>query len=100
MENEELFAGEPEVDAQVRARERREVTETTRLLPESNAVSNQQPFYLTDTRPRWRRPSVSGDPKSLKINRLIHPCNRFGGCSHLESCSCWDSVDLPFQRSI
>jgi hypothetical protein len=59
MENEELFAGEPEADAQVCAREREEVTETTRLLSGSNEVSDQRPFYLTDTRPQWRRPSVS-----------------------------------------
>jgi hypothetical protein len=71
MENEELFANEPEVDAQVRAGEpSQRVTENTRLLSESDAISHQQPFYLTDTRPQWRRPSVSGDskPKTTRFN--------------------------------
>lgn len=51
MENEALFAGEPEVDAQMRARERTEVTENTRLLSQSDEPSQGQPS--------WRNPSVS-----------------------------------------
>ncbi|CAI7589657.1 unnamed protein product [Penicillium bialowiezense] len=58
MENEELFAGEPEVDAQMRAREITEATETSRLLSQPDAVSYGQPLYLTDTRPKWRRASI------------------------------------------
>lgn len=61
MENEELFAGEPEVDAQMRARERTEATETSRLLSQPDAISHGQPLYLTDTRPKWRRASVSAE---------------------------------------
>ena len=53
MENEELFAGEPEVDAQMRARERTEVTENSRLLCQPDEPSLDQPS--------WRRPSVSNE---------------------------------------
>ncbi|CAG8421991.1 unnamed protein product [Penicillium salamii] len=50
MENEALFAGEPEVDAQMRARERTEVTENTRLLSQPDEPSQGQPS--------WRSPSI------------------------------------------
>lgn len=66
MENEEFFAREPEVDAQVRARELSEqVTENSRLLP-TEASHGQS--HLTGNRSRWREPSVSVDgqgPKSF-----------------------------------
>jgi hypothetical protein len=100
MENEEFFAAEPEVDALVRARERSEVTETSRLLPASDEASHEQPYYLTDTRPQWRRPSVSDD-RELKVKESNHLTrHRYGGCSHLECCSRWASADLPSQRLI
>lgn len=61
MENEEFFAREPELDAQVRARELSEqVTENSRLL--HTEASHGRP---TQDRPRWREPSVS-DGQRLK----------------------------------
>lgn len=62
MENEELFAREPEVDAHVRARKTRraeDVTENTPLIDGTDELLYRQPSHADDDRPRWRRPSVS-----------------------------------------
>jgi hypothetical protein len=58
MENEQLFAGEPEID--VRARARATPTEDDALL--SPRPSGESPLEdrVEDDRPRWRRPTVSG----------------------------------------
>lgn len=75
MENEELFAGEPAIDAQQLARgEQRTVgvTKNTPLqvhteplladddLDEERPLHDEQPNEV-DSRPRWRRPHVSDD---------------------------------------
>ena len=60
MENEQLFAGDPDV-AQLHIRETRTegVNENTPLIDESGRLLHQQPVYATDNRPKWRKPSVS-----------------------------------------
>ncbi|OGE57044.1 hypothetical protein PENARI_c002G05128 [Penicillium arizonense] len=56
MENEQLFAGEPEID--VRARARATPTEDDALL--SPRPSGESPLEdrVEDDRPRWRRPTI------------------------------------------
>ena len=60
MENEELLAGDPDV-AQLHTRETRtgDVNENTPLIDEADSLLHQQPVYVTDSRPKWRKPSVS-----------------------------------------
>ncbi|KAJ5575997.1 Major facilitator superfamily domain general substrate transporter [Penicillium sp. DV-2018c] len=64
MENEELFAREPEIDERMRAgvaqatRPTAGVTENTPLIAGTDGESNRQPYDLTDNGPRWRRPSI------------------------------------------
>ncbi|KAJ5794864.1 hypothetical protein N7457_001463 [Penicillium paradoxum] len=59
MENEALFANEPEVDAQMRVRAHRteDVTENTPLI-EGTVASLHQSSHITDDRPQWRKASI------------------------------------------
>ncbi|OQE12352.1 hypothetical protein PENVUL_c001G07867 [Penicillium vulpinum] len=59
MENEELFAGEPDI-AQLLTRETRteDVNETTPLIDEADSLLHQPPPYLTNSQPKWRNPSI------------------------------------------
>ncbi|KZN91041.1 putative membrane protein [Penicillium chrysogenum] len=59
MENEELLAGDPDV-AQLHTRETRtgDVNENTPLIDEADSLLHQQPVYVTDSRPKWRKPSI------------------------------------------
>jgi hypothetical protein len=89
MENEELFAREPEIDARVCARVARatrptaDATENTPLIDGTDGGLHQQPYDLTDNRPQWRRPSVSDHEAAPKLQEHMsnRSCNhnRFGG---------------------
>ncbi|KAJ5441887.1 Major facilitator superfamily domain general substrate transporter [Penicillium cf. griseofulvum] len=60
MENEQLFAGEPDI-AQMRPPDTSPpayVNETTPLIDEADGLLHQHPTHLTDDRPKWRRPSI------------------------------------------
>ncbi|CAI7646331.1 unnamed protein product [Penicillium glandicola] len=59
MENEELFAGEPDV-VQLGTRETRteDVNENTPLIDEADGLLHPQPSYLAENWPKWRRPSI------------------------------------------
>jgi hypothetical protein len=63
MENEQVFAGEPELDA--RARAHTTPTERDALLSPT-ASGESPPEQAQDDRPRWRRPNVSAC-KSLQF---------------------------------
>jgi hypothetical protein len=98
MENEQFFAGEPDI-AQMRPPDSLPpayVNETTPLIDEADGLLHQHPTHLTDDRPKWRRPSVSGYEvcaKSVKNNRLTCKPDRFGGCSHSVSFLPWVLVE-------
>ncbi|KAJ5850809.1 hypothetical protein N7455_010665 [Penicillium solitum] len=59
MENEELFAGEPDV-APMSTRETRpeDANENTPLIDEADGLLYRQNSHLTDNRPKWRRASI------------------------------------------
>lgn len=85
MENEALFAAEPEVDAQVRARTRRteEVTENTPLIAEINTPLHGPSIPISDAWLQWRRPSVSEYKIAMNLQEQMSDdyCNddRSGG---------------------
>lgn len=105
MENEEIFAGDPDV-AQLHTRETRRterVNENTPLITEADGLLRQKPSYLGDNWPKWRRPSVSDyelDHKSVRKKCLTCKHDRFGGCSHSVSFLPWALVEWLCPRSI
>lgn len=104
MENEELFAGDPDV-APMSTRETRteDMNENTPLIDEADGLLYRQHSHLTDDRPKWRRASVSdywGCDKCSRNNCLTYKRDRFGGCSHLGSFLPWALVEWLCPRSI
>lgn len=103
MENEELFVGEPDIAPMHNRVTRRaeDVNENTPLVHEADGLLQQQPFYLTDNRPKWRRPSVSEVcDMCVRNNCLTCKHDRFGGCSHSVSFLPWALVEWLCPRSI
>lgn len=102
MENEELLAGDPDV-AQLHTQETRtgDVNENTPLIDESGSLLHQQPVYATDSRPKWRKPSVSDyglrQQRQEQLSNLQN--DRFGGCFPLVSSLPWALVELLCPRS-
>lgn len=118
MENEELFAGEPALDAQQHARDDSRTAAAskntttplhvhTEPLLAGDDLDEEPPRYAelprdTDIRPRWRRPHVSDSAYLYKTDDslLILGDGRSGGCCHLASSSPWALGDSRCQRSI